>query len=242
MTLLHSKVQHTRGTRKLRIHLDRSSRRIWPQCLWTGGSMQFFLKNCEVKVFSSVHGKPVRDWNGCYGSGDGLRSRFLFSLQFLWAYLLFNFINPVSFGFCGSCFHVLGWEARFSEIESLVNDVNYEIQRVERWSFIFYLNICHFFFIFSLMCCRGKEDKDNVVLYFDSWPREELCITLPLKQVGQLVAHQTDIFKTTKLLCNYQTILIIKKLKLLSGHNDQRGEASCGVSLRLLQHWRQVGP
>jgi alpha-2-macroglobulin len=55
---------------------------------------------------------------------------------------------------------VSGWEARFSEIESLVNDVNYEIQRVE----------------------RGKEDKDNVVLYFDSWPRDELCITLPLKQ------------------------------------------------------------
>jgi len=55
---------------------------------------------------------------------------------------------------------VSGWEARFSEIESLVNDVNYEIQRVE----------------------RGKEDKDNVVLYFDSWPREELCIALPLKQ------------------------------------------------------------
>jgi len=27
---------------------------------------------------------------------------------------------------------VSGWEARFSEIESLVNDVNYEIQRVER--------------------------------------------------------------------------------------------------------------
>merc|ERR1712107_627146 len=37
---------------------------------------------------------------------------------------------------------------------------NYEMQRVE----------------------RGKEDKDNVVLYFDSWPRQEQCITLPLKQ------------------------------------------------------------
>merc|ERR1712173_317702 len=55
---------------------------------------------------------------------------------------------------------VSGWEAKFSEIESLVNDVNYEMQRVE----------------------RGKEDKDNVVLYFDSWPRQEQCITLPLKQ------------------------------------------------------------
>jgi len=37
---------------------------------------------------------------------------------------------------------VSGWEARFDEIQSLANDVNYEIQRVE----------------------RGKEDKDNVAL------------------------------------------------------------------------------
>ena len=36
---------------------------------------------------------------------------------------------------------------------------------------------------FTFTFCRGKEDKDNVVLYFDSWPREELCIALPLKQV-----------------------------------------------------------
>jgi len=35
---------------------------------------------------------------------------------------------------------------------------------------------------FTFTFCRGKEDKDNVVLYFDSWPREELCIALPLKQ------------------------------------------------------------
>ena len=33
------------------------------------------------------------------------------------------------------------------------------------------------------LCCRGKEDRDKVVLYFDSWPREEQCIALPLKQV-----------------------------------------------------------
>ena len=30
---------------------------------------------------------------------------------------------------------------------------------------------------------RGKDDKDTVVLYFDSWPKTELCMTLPLKQV-----------------------------------------------------------
>ena len=38
--------------------------------------------------------------------------------------------------------------------------------------------------------CRGKEDKDNVVLYFDSWPRQEQCITLPLKQVNlRILGH-----------------------------------------------------
>ena len=30
---------------------------------------------------------------------------------------------------------------------------------------------------------RGKEEEDTVVLYFDSWPKEERCIILPLKQV-----------------------------------------------------------
>ena len=45
----------------------------------------------------------------------------------------------------------------------------------------------HFFQLLSDLCCRGKEDKDNVVLYFDSWPREELCIPLPLKQVDPLI-------------------------------------------------------
>ena len=30
---------------------------------------------------------------------------------------------------------------------------------------------------------RGKEDKTTVVLYFDSWPKEERCVGLPLKQV-----------------------------------------------------------
>ena len=30
---------------------------------------------------------------------------------------------------------------------------------------------------------RGKEEEETVVLYFDSWPKEERCIILPLKQV-----------------------------------------------------------
>merc|ERR1719319_2126027 len=46
---------------------------------------------------------------------------------------------------------VSGWSAKFYEIEALANSVDYEIQRVE----------------------RGKDDKDTVVLYFDSWPKEE---------------------------------------------------------------------
>ena len=42
---------------------------------------------------------------------------------------------------------------------------------------------------FTVTFCRGKENKDNVVLYFDSWPREELCIALPLKQVDNHEDH-----------------------------------------------------
>ena len=30
---------------------------------------------------------------------------------------------------------------------------------------------------------RGKEEEETVVLYFDSWPKEERCVSLPLKQV-----------------------------------------------------------
>ena len=30
---------------------------------------------------------------------------------------------------------------------------------------------------------RGKEEEEALVLYFDSWPKEERCIILPLKQV-----------------------------------------------------------
>ena len=33
---------------------------------------------------------------------------------------------------------------------------------------------------------RGKEEEETVVLYFDSWPKEERCIILPLKQVCYL--------------------------------------------------------
>jgi len=53
---------------------------------------------------------------------------------------------------------VSGWEA--VDPESLVNDVNYEIQRVE----------------------RGKDDEDTVILYFDSWPREQRCVQMDVKQ------------------------------------------------------------
>ena len=69
---------------------------------------------------------------------------------------------------------VSGWSARFPEIEALANSVDYEIQRVERYN-----NVLLAFSMFP----RGKDDKDTVVLYFDSWPKTELCMTLPLKQV-----------------------------------------------------------
>ena len=37
---------------------------------------------------------------------------------------------------------------------------------------------------------RGKEDEETVVLYFDSWPKEERCIDLPLKQVSNILFFQ----------------------------------------------------
>lgn len=57
---------------------------------------------------------------------------------------------------------VSGWEAVYPE--SLVNEIEYEVQRVE----------------------RGKEDKETVVLYFDTWPRREKCVPVELKQVSQI--------------------------------------------------------
>ena len=36
---------------------------------------------------------------------------------------------------------------------------------------------------------RGKEDETTVVLYFDSWPEEERCVGLPLKQVLSFPMH-----------------------------------------------------
>ena len=30
---------------------------------------------------------------------------------------------------------------------------------------------------------RGKEDEETVVLYFDSWPKEDRCLVIPVKQV-----------------------------------------------------------
>ena len=38
----------------------------------------------------------------------------------------------------------------------------------------------------SMLMVRGKEEEETVVLYFDSWPKEERCVSLPLKQVMQI--------------------------------------------------------
>ena len=65
---------------------------------------------------------------------SGLLSKFLQTkplFQFLLSLFVLQCYKYTFFWFCPISFD-LGWEARFSEIESLVNDVNYEIQRVER--------------------------------------------------------------------------------------------------------------
>ena len=33
---------------------------------------------------------------------------------------------------------------------------------------------------------RGKEEEETVVLHFDSWPREDRCVSLSLKQVSPI--------------------------------------------------------
>ena len=92
---------------------------------------------------------------------------------------------------------------------------------------------------------RGKEDKDNVVLYFDSWPRQEQCITLPLKQVKNTrilpsTCYPRVVFSLKATIIHFESTLADFQL-LLQGHDHQRGQACCCVSLRLLQHWWQVG-
>ena len=96
---------------------------------------------------------------------------------------------------------------------------------------------------------RGKEDKDNVVLYFDSWPRQEQCITLPLKQVNPGIlrhCHQhlppRVVFSLKGTIINFDFESTLADFQLLlQGHDHQRGQACRCVSLRLLQHRRQVG-
>ena len=180
---------------------------------------------------------------------------------------------PFLYLYC-QCYHerTLGWEAKFSEIESLVNDVNYEMQRVERWAFLFTFTFTDlslkngnpwWSLSLSLICLlrkmihcelslsnfdswsRGKEDKDNVVLYFDSWPRQEQCITLPLKQVKNTrilpsTCYPRVVFSLKATIIHFESTLADFEL-LLQGHDHQRGQACCCVSLRLLQHWWQVG-
>ena len=47
---------------------------------------------------------------------------------------------------------------------------------------------------------RGKEEEEALVLYFDSWPKEERCIILPLKQVCYVSSLKDDIVVEKKSL------------------------------------------
>ena len=132
------------------------------------------------------------------------------------------------------------------------------MQRVERWAFLFTFTFTDLSFKkddpwFSLSLSkfdswsRGKEDKDNVVLYFDSWPRQEQCITLPLKQVKNTrilpsTSYPRVVFSLKATIINFDFESTLADFQLLlQGHDHQRGQACRCVSLRLLQHRRQVG-
>ena len=54
---------------------------------------------------------------------------------------------------------------------------------------------------------RGKEEEETVVLYFDSWPKEERCIILPLKQVSSLEDH-TVVEKNHCKILNLQAMVV----------------------------------
>ena len=41
---------------------------------------------------------------------------------------------------------------------------------------------------------RGKEEEETIVLYFDSWPKEERCVSLPLKQVQHISIFFCDLY------------------------------------------------
>ena len=47
---------------------------------------------------------------------------------------------------------------------------------------------------------RGKEEEEALVLYFDSWPKEERCIILPLKQVCYMSSLKDHIVLRKKII------------------------------------------
>ena len=61
-----------------------------------------------------------------------------------------------------------------------MDDANHQIQRVERCnknSILLHQKTI------GIVLVRGNEDENDIVLYFNFWPKEEQCILLPLKLV-----------------------------------------------------------
>ena len=61
-----------------------------------------------------------------------------------------------------------------------MDDANFQIQRVERCN---QNSILLHQKTIDIVLVRGDQDENDIVLYFNFWPKEEQCILLPLKLV-----------------------------------------------------------
>ena len=199
-------VQYTRSSSKLRVYINRHSTELFTKCLWKG----LVAKSANIfscNEISTVHWQPVRDWDGFDGGRNGFRfGNFCIKTSF--------FLSTTSLishstqaGRRGSPRLKALWKmltTKSSELKGATSIYSFLIKR--------------------LFCSRGKEDDNDIVLYFDFWPKEEQCILLPLK----LVIYQ---------LSDKNIVLIFLLVVVCS---RQWCKACCGISVWLLQHRQQV--
>ena len=76
---------------------------------------------------------------------------------------------------------------------------------------------------------RGKEDETTVVLYFDSWPKVERCVGLPLKQVLSFPMH-----------CDVITDILLSNVICIDINSVD--STLCFTMFFWLKHWQRPNP